>query len=185
MRLVVKRQLLRWFCCGAQRVATLPARFLTAWVTAVRVLLDTWLFPACARAVNLAAPSGSASQPMSAARGEFRTSHQGPAAIAARWCLIGRIEIARLGLSVIVMEGNRPNHAPARGWAYPGHGAAGQIRQHGHRRPTATRFSGRCAISARTTSSRSPRCRASIRYRVVSTKVVSPDDVSVLDPGPE
>ena len=46
---------------------------------------------------------------------------------------------------------------------------------------TATRSSGRCGTYGRMTSSRSLQPAAEYRYRVVSTKVVDPGDVSVLN----
>jgi sortase A len=94
--------------------------------------------------------------------------------------LIGRIEIARLGLSVIIIEGDdgktlrrAAGHVP--GTALPGQ--RGNVGVTAHRdtffRPlrniqlddviTLTTFQGE------------------FRYRVVSTKVVSPTDVAVLD----
>jgi sortase A len=94
--------------------------------------------------------------------------------------LIGRIEIERLGLSVIVIEGDdgktlRRAAGHVRGTALPGQ--RGNVGITGHRdtffRPlrnvhlddviTLTTFQGE------------------FRYRVVSTKVVSPADVAVLD----
>jgi sortase A len=94
--------------------------------------------------------------------------------------LIGRIEIARLGLSVIIIEGDdgktlRRAAGHVRGTALPGQ--RGNVGITAHRdtffRPlrnvqlddviTLTTFQGE------------------FRYRVVSTKVVSPADVAVLD----
>jgi sortase A len=94
--------------------------------------------------------------------------------------LIGRIEIARLGLSVIIIEGDdgktlRRAAGHVRGTALPGQ--LGNVGVTAHRdtffRPlrniqlddviTLTTFQGE------------------FRYRVVSTKVVNPTDVAVLD----
>ena len=96
--------------------------------------------------------------------------------------LIGRIEIPRLGLSVIVVEGvNRlilrrsVGHIP--GTALPGQ--PGNVGISGHRdtffRPL--RNIRRDDVITLTT------LLGEYRYRVVSTKVVSPSDVEVLDPG--
>ena len=95
--------------------------------------------------------------------------------------LIGRIEIPRLGLSAIVMEGTSRitlrravGHIP--GTALPGQ--AGNVGISGHRdtffRPL--RNIRRNDIITLTT------LLGEYRYRVVSTKVVSPYDVAVLDP---
>ncbi len=95
--------------------------------------------------------------------------------------LIGRIEIPRLGLSVIVVEGvdrlilrRSVGHIP--GTALPGQ--SGNVGISGHRdtffRPL--RNIRQDDIIALTT------LLGEYRYRVVSTKVVSPSDVAVLDP---
>ena len=95
--------------------------------------------------------------------------------------LIGRIEIPRLGLSVIVVEGvdrlilrRSVGHIP--GTALPGQ--PGNVGISGHRdtffRPL--RNIRQDDIIALTT------LLGEYRYRVVSTKVVSPSDVAVLDP---
>jgi sortase A len=95
--------------------------------------------------------------------------------------LIGRIEIPRLGLSVIVVEGvdrvilrRSVGHIP--GTALPGQ--PGNVGISGHRdtffRPL--RNIRQDDIITLTT------LLGEYRYRVVSTKVVSPSDVDVLDP---
>jgi sortase A len=96
--------------------------------------------------------------------------------------LIGRIEVPRLEVSVVVIEGT--------GWAVLRH-AAGHIR--GTALPGET---GNVGISAhRDTFFRPLRnirtndevtvttLRGEYRYRVVSTTIVDPDDVGVLKPG--
>ncbi|MFN0103775.1 MAG: class D sortase [Bryobacteraceae bacterium] len=95
--------------------------------------------------------------------------------------MIGRIEIARLGLSVMVMEGTS-------GWTLAravGHisgtampGQPGNAGFAGHRdtffRPLANvRRDDRITLTT---------LRGEYRYRVVSTRVVSPEEVSVLAP---
>jgi len=93
--------------------------------------------------------------------------------------LIGRLEIPRLGLSVIVIEGEdkitlrrAAGHVPA----LPGR--AGNVGITGHRdtffRPL--RNIRHNDIITLTT------LLGEFHYRVVSTKVVSPDDIAVLDP---
>ena len=100
---------------------------------------------------------------------------------AATGALIGRIEIPRLGLSVIVAEGvdtltlrRAAGHIP--GTALPGQ--PGNVGIAGHRdrffRPL--RNIRRNDIITLTT------LLGEYRYRVVSTKIVSPSDVGVLDP---
>jgi len=96
--------------------------------------------------------------------------------------LIGRIEIPRLGLSAIVMEGigaktlrRAVGHIP--GTALPGQ--PGNVGISGHRdtffRPL--RNIRQNDIITLTT------LLGEFRYRVVSTKIVRPDNVAVLDPG--
>jgi sortase A len=109
------------------------------------------------------------------------TSTPGPPAVASSG-LIGRIEIPRLGISVIVMEGvssktlrRAVGHIP--GTALPGE--PGNVGISGHRdtffRPL--RNIRQDDIITLTT------LLGEYRYRVVSTKVVGPYDVAVLDPG--
>jgi len=95
--------------------------------------------------------------------------------------LIGRIEIPRLGLSSIVMEGigngtlrRAVGHIP--GTTLPG--APGNIGISGHRD---TYFRPLRSIRENDTITLTT-LAGEYRYRVVSTKVVSPDDVAVLDP---
>ena len=94
--------------------------------------------------------------------------------------MIGRLEIPRLGLSVIVMEGDgqrilrrAAGHVP--GTSLPGE--PGNVGINGHRdtffRPL--RNIQRNDIITFTT------LRGEYRYRVVSTSVVTPDNVGVLD----
>src|ERR1039458_3607442 len=96
--------------------------------------------------------------------------------------LIGRLDISRLGLSVIVIEGVRAatlrravGHIP--GTALPGQ--PGNVGISGHRdtffRPL--RNIRRDDLITLTT------LLGEYRYRVVATKIVSPSDVGVLDPG--
>ena len=96
--------------------------------------------------------------------------------------LIGRIEIPRLGISVIVVEGTaartlRRSVGHIGGTALPGE--PGNVGISGHRdtffRPLRNIRQG--DLVALTTLT------GEYRYRVVSTKVVRPEDVAVLDPG--
>ena len=94
--------------------------------------------------------------------------------------MIGRIEIARVGISVVVVEGTddhilRRSAGHILGTALPG--KPGNVGIAGHRdtffRPL--RNIRRNDIITLSTP------RGEYRYRVVSTKVVSPSDVAVLD----
>jgi sortase A len=95
--------------------------------------------------------------------------------------LIGRIEIARLGVSVVVMEGTGKSTLRRAAGHITGTGLPGQrgnIGIAGHRdtffRPL--RNTERNDIITLTTPG------GEYHYRVVSTKVVSPSDVGVLNP---
>jgi sortase A len=109
------------------------------------------------------------------------TSLTGPPAAAAAG-LMGRLEIARLGLSAMIVEGDDRStlrraigHIP--GTSLPGQN--GNVALTGHRdtffRPL--RNIRRDDIIMLTT------LQGQYRYRVLSTRVVSPDNVSILDPG--
>ena len=115
---------------------------------------------------------------------ENRTAGQSPASttnrsVAVAGGLIGRVEISRLGVSVAVMEGTSGKtlrravgHIP--GTALPGQ--AGNIGISGHRdtffRPLRNIRQDDVVVLSTATGD--------LRYRVVSTKIVSPDDVTVL-----
>ncbi len=178
MRLVVPQQplrrLLRWTERG------LFAGAIAMFAYCGFVLMDTWVFQKAGRrqlerllavrqeehggAGQRAAPTSSDNSP--------------PVAIGG---LIGRIEISRLGLSAIVIEGTgrttlrrAAGHIP--GTALPGQ--PGNVGISGHRdtffRPL--RNIRRNDVVTLTTS------LGEYRYRVVSTRVVDPHDVAVLDP---
>lgn len=94
--------------------------------------------------------------------------------------LIGRIEIERLGLSVMVIEGDdgktlrrAAGHVP--GTAFPGQSGNVGITAH---RDTFFRPLRNIQMDDVITLTT---LQGAYRYRVVSTKIVSPDDVSVLD----
>ena len=101
---------------------------------------------------------------------------------AANGGLIGRVEVPRLGVSAIVMEGDSASilrravgHIP--GTALPGQ--SGNIAISGHRdtffRPLRHIEAGDEILLTTMTGQ--------YRYRVRATRVVAPDDVSVLRPG--
>jgi len=95
--------------------------------------------------------------------------------------LIGRIEIARLGLSVMVIEGDdgkilrrAAGHVP--GTALPGQDGNVAITAH---RDTFFRPLRNIQLDDVITLTT---LQGEYRYRVVSTEVVNPEDVAVLDP---
>jgi sortase A len=105
-----------------------------------------------------------------------------PVALTRQRGLIGRLEIQRLGLSVMVTEGDdhrtlrrAVGHIP--GTALPGQ--IGNIALTGHR-DTFFRPLRNIRIDDIVTLST---LQGAFRYRVLATQVVSPDNVSVLDPG--
>lgn len=176
MRLVVKRELL-------QRVLLWPQRALFAGAFLLLgycgwVLTDTWLFQQreSRQLQRLLDQHRTGSAAMA-----IPTSLEGPSASAAPG-LIGRIEIAHLGLSAIVMEGDgrrtlrrAVGHIP--GTALPGQ--HGNMALTGHRdtffRPLRNiRLDDIILLTT---------LQGQYRYRVRSTQVVTPDTVSVLDPG--
>lgn len=96
--------------------------------------------------------------------------------------MIGRIEVPRLGISVAVVEGSGADVLSRAAGHIPGTGLPGQPGNIGisaHRdtffRPLRN-VRGGDVITIAT-------LRGEYRYRVVSTKIVSPDDVGVLDAG--
>jgi sortase A len=131
------------------------------------VITDTWIFQNREEHLLIAHRETSAPLPVTLVSGG----------------LIGRIEIARVGVSAIFMEGDDMHtlrravgHIP--GTALPGR--PGNVGIAGHRdtffRPL--RNVKRDDVITLTT------ILGEYRYRVVSTKIVGPNDVDVLDPGP-
>lgn len=165
MRLVVDQRSLRRILRWTQRVLFAGALALLAYCGFV--LVDAWMFQKTeARQLEqqLASPTSTKNSPPSATHG-----------------LIGRIEIPRLGLSAIVIEGTssktlRRAVGHIRGTALPGQ--PGNVGISGHRdtffRPL--KDIRQNDIITLTTM------LGEYRYRVVSTKVVGPTAVAVLDP---
>jgi len=168
MKIVVRRQSLKLGLLWVQRALFAGAIVLLGY--SGFVLLDAWVFQARE----------------SAALERFIPERPAAASIALPVAvgsdgLIGRIEVPRLDLSVVVFEGTSHRtlrHAVGHitGTALPGQ--PGNLGIAGHRdtffRPL--RNIRPNDIIMLTT------LRGAYRYRVVSTKVVSPDDVAVLDP---
>jgi sortase A len=136
------------------------------------VMVDAWVFQQresrdLARLLEYHAPQARGGLPGIAAKG-----------------LIGRLEIPRLGLSVVLIEGDDPRtlrravgHIP--GTPLPGQ--PGNVALTGHRdtffRPLRNIRANDIIVVTT--------LRGEYRYRVVSTRVVSPDNVAVLNPSEE
>ncbi len=181
MRIVVAkapvRRMLRWTRLGLFAVAFSLLAYCGF------VLLDAWSFQ---RGADQRLERMLTNQLEAAAgvrRASTRASPQ-PLPKVAPGGLIGRIDIPRLGISVIVLEGTaartlRRSVGHIRDTALPGE--PGNVGISGHRdtffRPLRNIRAG--DLVALTTLT------GEYRYRVVSTKVVPPEDVAVLDAGRE
>jgi sortase A len=137
------------------------------------VLADAWIFQKRESRHIERAASGGIPQTVS-------PSSPNDSPVAATKGLIGRLEIPHLGLSVVILEGigkatlqRAVGHIP--GTALPGQ--TGNVGLAGHRDTFFRPLQGirRNDIITLTT------LRGDYRYRVVSTRVVSPEEVSVLD----
>jgi sortase A len=167
LRILVKsrsaRRTLRWAQVGLFSAAILMLGYCGF------VLVDTWIFQVRESvALEQFVPTNNTSTPLT------RKS------VIREEGLIGRIEVSRLGVSAVVMEGTTDKtlrHAVGHidGTALPGE--PGNVGIAGHRdtffRPL--RNIHRDDLITLTTS------RGEYRYRVLSTKVVSPDRVDVLN----
>lgn len=161
------KPLLRW----TRRLLIASAVSLLAY--AGFVLADTWIFQRAEdqQLESLVAPARNAPS--------FSLASLSPAAAGG---LIGRVEVPRLAVSAIVMEGDSTSilrravgHIP--GTALPGQ--RGNVAISGHRDTFFRRLrhivAGDIILLTTTTGE--------FRYRVLATSVVAPDDVSVLRPG--
>ena len=171
MRLLVRKESLRLAVRWSQRALFAGAFLLLGYCGFV--MADTWLFQQ--------RESRHFEQQLA---GKVPTLFASPPSppMAATAGLMGRLEIGRLGLSAMVMEGDDRHtlrravgHIP--GTSLPGQ--SGNVVLTGHRdtffRPL--RNIRQDDIITLTT------LQGQYRYRVLSTQVVSPDNVSVLDPG--
>jgi sortase A len=169
MRVLMERRPLRRILLWTQR-SLFACAFLTLGYCGY-VMADTWMFQ---RDAGTALTQLVADNPATAA------PHAPALSASTVKGLVGRIDIARLGLSVVVMEGTSSNtlrhavgHIP--GTARPGE--AGNVGIAGHRdtlfRPL--RNVRPNDVIVMTTPD------GQYQYRVVSAKVVDPDDVSVLE----
>jgi sortase A len=174
MRLVIAQESLRRILRWAQRLLVVTAVSMLAYCGFVQI--DAWMFQKRERAQldRLLAANPEARQTA------YPNSPKNPAPVVAGG-LVGRIDIPRLGLSVIVIEGTRTTTlrravGHIAGTALPGQ--PGNVGISGHRdtyfRPL--RNIQQNDIITLTT------VLGEYRYRVVSTKVVSPDKIAVLEP---
>ena len=131
MRLVVTRGSLRRVLTWTQRV--LFASAVLALGYCGFVLVDAWIFQTRASHEFETRLNDERTARSSASTAASRASPKTTAAIGPDG-LIGRIEIPRLGLSAIVAEGIDKTTLRRAVGHIPGHGAAGNKRQRGHRR---------------------------------------------------
>jgi sortase A len=138
------------------------------------VTADAWIFQK--------GQSGQLDMALKTATAPAAVTPNAAAGIAPSASLIGRLEIDRLGVSVMVMEGTSSRtlrravgHIP--GTALPGH--AGNIGLSGHR-DTFFRPLRNIRVSDLITVTTS---LGEFHYRVVSTRIVDPHDLSVLESG--
>jgi sortase A len=179
MRLLVSQTAGRWILRWAQRGLFAAGVLMLAYCGFV--VLDAWMFQdrEDSEFERLLAEHQTASgqKLQTASAGSPKLSPH-----AVMGALIGRIEIRRVGISVMVVEGTggktlrrAVGHIP--GTSLPGD--PGNIGISGHRdtffRPLRN-IRENDIITLTTTF-------GTYRYRVVSTKVVTPSDVAVLDPG--
>jgi len=177
MRIVMTRQPLTRILKWGHRVFFVCAALTLGYCGSI--LLDTWIFQnRQSRDFDSRLHAGSAGSgiqvpnlPSNSPPGLFAVAIGG---------LIGRLEVPRLGLSVIVIEGEDQHTLRRAAGHVPGTPLPGQLGNVGvtaHRdtffRPL--RNIQRNDVITLTT------LRGEYRYRVVSTRVVRPDDVAVLD----
>lgn len=178
MRLLVSQKPLRRILRWTQRVLLAGAVAMLAYCGFV--LMDTWIFQKAERRQLERLLAARQEATLGAQQTAAPTSLKTPPP-AVTGGLIGRLEIPRLGLSVMVIEGTSrttlrraAGHIPRT--ALPGQ--TGNVGISGHRdtffRPL--RNIRQNDIITLTTS------LGEYRYRVVSTSVVGPHDVAVLDP---
>jgi sortase A len=175
MRVLVPGTTLRVILTWTQRLLFIGAAILLGYCAFV--LVDTWIFQR--RAAQTLAQTLAQTQTAASASPASVVAPLPP--LIGPEGLIGRIEIPRLGVSVIVVEGTEKSdlrHAAGHivGTGFPGQ--AGNIGVAAHRdtffRPL--RNIKRDDLITLTT------LRGEYRYRVVSTKVVDPYDIAVLNP---
>ena len=179
MRRVVKRGPLNWLLQWTPMVLFAGAFLILAYCGFV--VIDSWMFQR-AEQRHLAQLLDGQREVNSMAR---RSTSPTPAVIPAAavdGALIGRIEIRRLGLSTIVMEGTSRSTLRRAVGHISGTGLPGQpgnvglsAHRDGFFRPLKD-IRENDIITLAT-------LQGEYNYRVVSTRVVAPEDVAVLDPG--
>src|ERR1700674_2390210 len=176
MRIVMRRQPVTQVLKWGQRVFFVCAAVTLGYCGFV--LLDTWTFQNResrdleSRLHDESTAAGKAGNPPS-------NSPPGLFAVATGG-LIGRLEIPRLGLSVIVIEGEDKTTLRRAAGHVPGTPLPGQLGNVGITAHRDTFFRPLRNIQ-RNDMITLTTLQGEYRYRVVSTKVVSPDDVAVLD----
>ena len=178
MRLVLNRESLRRRLRWAQRALLVGGVSLLSYCAFV--LLDSWIFQQQqGREIDRLLEDDSAAS-LGAPPTDPRAEPDVPLAAAADG-LIGRMEISRLGLSAVVVEGidkrtlrRAVGHIP--GTALPGQ--SGNVGIAGHRDTFFRPLKDIQVDDIITLTTRG----GEYRYRVVSSRVVSPDDVEVLNP---
>jgi len=179
MKLVISQQPARRMLRSAQVLLTVCAVTLLSYCA--YVLTDTWAFQRRERQEL----EGLLTHRRVTTEGIDRTVPsvlQNPLPTAVASGLIGRIEVTRLGMSAIVMEGTsrttlRRAIGHIAGTALPGQ--PGNVGLSGHRDTFFRQLQNirQDDIVTFTTMS------GEFRYRVVSTRVVAPTEISVLEPG--
>lgn len=180
MRVALRQASLRGFSKGLERALFIGGVALLGYCAFV--LLDAWAFQR-AQQLRFEGPAGAGSLTVAKPQPAPLLLEPDDPPPLATGDLVGRIEIERLGFSVIVAEGVDPRtlrraagHIP--GTALPG--LPGNVGVAGHRdtffRPLENVQTDDVIIFA--TLARD------YRYRVVSTSITGPEDVAVLDPGP-
>ena len=177
MRIVIRKQPLRRILRWTQIALLAGAAAMLSWCGFV--LMDTWTFQRSERR-QLERLLAGRQQTKGVATPTAASVMLAPPAVTQG--LFGRLSIPRLGLSAIVVEGAsnanlRRAAGHIAGTALPG--GPGNVGISGHRdtffRPL------RSIRLGDTITLTTP--LGEYRYRVVSTKVVAPNDVTVLDPG--
>ncbi len=171
MKLVIPRPEIEWMLRWSQRALFTCGMFLLSYCACL--LLDAWMFQR---------------QQRSELERAFQTQRQASSPVlktalpSAQAGLIGSIEIPRLDVSVIVVEGTTPRllrraAGHIAGTALPG--SPGNVGVSAHRdsffRPLRN-IRKNDIITFRT-------ILGTYRYRVVSTRIVAPENVTVLDSG--
>jgi sortase A len=178
MRLLITRESLRRFLWWTQWILIVSAVLALSYCAVV--LVDTWIFQKRAGAEFEEQLDVERAAREDASRSAKPDAPVAPPAIAPDG-LIGRIEIERIGLSAVIFEGTgkatlRRAVGHISSTALPGHPGNTGLSAHRDSFFRPLRNIRQSDIITITT------LRGAYRYRVVSTRVVAPTEVSVLDP---